>query len=52
MVIYFLTWTWWVINIGTMANCAQSGWVASMIMEMIEYARKGNIMDIKENYYI
>jgi hypothetical protein len=22
------------------------------IMEMIEYARKGNIMNIKENYYI
>jgi hypothetical protein len=22
------------------------------IMELIEYARKGNIMNIKENYYI
>jgi hypothetical protein len=41
-----------VINTGIMANFAQSGRVLSMIMEMTEYDRKGNIMNIKENCYI
>jgi hypothetical protein len=27
-------------------------WAYGSIMQLIEYARKDNIMDIKENYYI